>query len=675
MSVKRVNTPDYLYTTTLPVSSPPFTISLWANLSNESTYNQVLAAIDRPDVAGYQILGALEASGAVEGSPFRVYTYNGSDYGVAETTTGFHRFFWYHFAGVFTSSSLRAAFIDGGSKGTNTDVLSATPLELILCRRRRNDPIGSMHSGPSYIAEVAIWNTNLSDSEIDQLSSMVNPQNISSENLIAYWPLYDNPNDVIGTNHLTEVALVPPLLYSTTEHPNIGPLWIAPTITDQSTDTDAYYGQIVSFFVTTTGNPDPTYQWYLNGDAIDGETNSVIEITASEDTAGTYSCIVTNVAGSDTSDDIELQVYPYISDQSDDTTIEVGEDVTLMVTAGGYPSVSYQWYKNKILLDGEISPSISLTSAEKTDQGTYYCIVTNDIGEATSDDIELTVNSHEAGSRLPENLISEKNKRRSSSGWVLLLEFLWNSGEYYRVAQWKESVTFEEHEFTPMNIQFDSFEQKADGSLPSTTLRVSNITFPIEYQLQDPDRIVGSSCRLIWVNLDYLEEVYSEMEVTFTILDGSYDWQYIDLDLGMPNLLGKAFPEGRFIPEGCDNVFKDFDCGYTGIDIVDVDISEAGNVIVEVASHTFTTGDRITLDDVDGITPSLDGNYTGTVVDDTHISLDNTETSAYSGSYTGDSGKISFTYCRKTFSQCRTRQNSNRVLTFIGLRSGTIKLV
>jgi len=86
--------------------------------------------------------------------------------------------------------------------------------------------------------------------------------------------------------------------------------YVAPEITDQSTDTTVDIGDSVSLFITATGTPSPTYQWYKDGDLLPGETNDTLEFTATSDDVGTYTCVATNIAGDDTSDPIILGVLP-----------------------------------------------------------------------------------------------------------------------------------------------------------------------------------------------------------------------------------------------------------------------------------------------------------------------------------------------------------------------------
>lgn len=70
---------------------------------------------------------------------------------------------------------------------------------------------------------------------------------------------------------------------------------IVPTITAQSVSQSVVVGSFISLYVTATGLPTPTYQWYEDGDLLVGQTNSTYDFYAG--TTATYTCIVTNAIG------------------------------------------------------------------------------------------------------------------------------------------------------------------------------------------------------------------------------------------------------------------------------------------------------------------------------------------------------------------------------------------
>ncbi len=217
MSVVFNGTTQFLFSDqTFSVLTTPCTISVWFKADNV-TATATLAAIDFHAVASYRVLGALDAGGNVAGDPVRAYAYNGTAFGIATTTTGYPATTWTHACGTFASSTSRTAFINGGSKGTNTDSMTGTVNELTIGARRSASAVGFF---AGKIAQVAIWNTVLSDAQIAALASGTNPTAISPGSLIAYYPLLGDATPSVGTETLQNVGSP---TYDTDDSPGINP--------------------------------------------------------------------------------------------------------------------------------------------------------------------------------------------------------------------------------------------------------------------------------------------------------------------------------------------------------------------------------------------------------------------------------------------------------------------
>jgi hypothetical protein len=85
---------------------------------------------------------------------------------------------------------------------------------------------------------------------------------------------------------------------------------VAPTITTQPTNKTVTVGQSTSFSITATGTPAPTYQWQKNGTNISGATAATYNTPATVigDNGATFRCVVSNSAGSRTSNNATLTV-------------------------------------------------------------------------------------------------------------------------------------------------------------------------------------------------------------------------------------------------------------------------------------------------------------------------------------------------------------------------------
>jgi hypothetical protein len=128
-----------------------------------------------------------------------------------------------------------------------------------------------------------------------------------------------------------------------------------------------------------------TYQWRNNSVNISGATSASYTATA----GGSYSCVVTNICGSTTSNLISVTVNavpPASITAAGSTTFCSPGSVTLNANAGS--GLSYQWRLNS----GNISGATASSYAAGT-SGNYDCVVTNSCGSTTSNSISVTVNN------------------------------------------------------------------------------------------------------------------------------------------------------------------------------------------------------------------------------------------------------------------------------------------
>ena len=167
------------------------------------------------------------------------------------------------------------------------------------------------------------------------------------------------------------------------------------TLTTQPQSQTVTAGQNVLFSVAAGGTTPFSYQWTFNGVNLDGATNAMLTLTSVQAShAGSYSVIVTNVAGSVTSSNATLTVNvpPTIAPQPLSQTATAGQNVLFSVGAGGTAPFSYQWTFNGTNLAGATSSTLALTSVQTNNTGTYSVVVTNVAGSVTSFGATLTVN-------------------------------------------------------------------------------------------------------------------------------------------------------------------------------------------------------------------------------------------------------------------------------------------
>src|SRR5688572_850198 len=169
----------------------------------------------------------------------------------------------------------------------------------------------------------------------------------------------------------------------------------APVITNQPQNTTVFEGNVASFSVTATGTAPLNYQWRKNTANINGATSSTYVIpSATESDEGTYSVVVSNSAGSVTSNDATLTVNP--ANQLPTATINTpaagatyaGGDVINFSGTGTDPedgtlgSSSFEWYvmfhhdahthPGPTAPDGVTSGSFTIPNSGETSSNVFY---------------------------------------------------------------------------------------------------------------------------------------------------------------------------------------------------------------------------------------------------------------------------------------------------------------
>ncbi len=167
-----------------------------------------------------------------------------------------------------------------------------------------------------------------------------------------------------------------------------------------------------------TVNGGTSYQWYKNGVAITGATASTYTAT----TAGTYTAdIISGVCRGTASNSSVVTVSPLPAGNVTpvSATICAGSSVTLNVNGG----VSYQWYKNNVLITGATGATYSATTA-----GTYSADIINSAGckARATDDAVVTVTP------LPTGSISPSSVALCTNGSILLTVSGGTSYQWYK---------------------------------------------------------------------------------------------------------------------------------------------------------------------------------------------------------------------------------------------------
>jgi hypothetical protein len=129
----------------------------------------------------------------------------------ARTTATVSANTWFHACGVWSTTTSRTVYLNGGNAVENTGSSSPTGLA--------NTGIGAETTtgGPTKqwvgrLAEVALWNVVLVANEVRWLARGVSPLCIRPDALIGYWPLLSRTGNAIdyssGGNNLTDTNTV-----------------------------------------------------------------------------------------------------------------------------------------------------------------------------------------------------------------------------------------------------------------------------------------------------------------------------------------------------------------------------------------------------------------------------------------------------------------------------------
>ena len=178
-----------------------------------------------------------------------------------------------------------------------------------------------------------------------------------------------------------------------------------PAITAKPADQAVLPGVPAAFKVAVSGEG-LSYQWQSSTDNggtwsnISGATGASYSVTPKDTDNGTlYHCVVSNAAGSVTSDSAKLTVTPpkpSVATQPADQSVTAGQTATFTVAASSV-ELSYQWQSSADNggtwnnISGATAASYTLTTKE-SDNGTLFrCIVKNTGGSVTSDSAKLTV--------------------------------------------------------------------------------------------------------------------------------------------------------------------------------------------------------------------------------------------------------------------------------------------
>lgn len=183
---------------------------------------------------------------------------------------------------------------------------------------------------------------------------------------------------------------------------------IAPIITSQPLPSNVMQNAGATFTVSAAGSQPFTFNWEKSTDGSSWSTVSTSpDYTITQTTLADTSQIrvtVANAYGQAVSQTVNLTVQeqasvPSITTQPATTAQSLtGGQVQLTANAAGSGSLSWQWQKqigsSWANIPNAFLPTLTLDSVEMTDAGLYRVVVSNSMGQATSNTSTVTINEY-----------------------------------------------------------------------------------------------------------------------------------------------------------------------------------------------------------------------------------------------------------------------------------------
>jgi len=189
---------QYLEVTNTPVTSAPFTMSIWFNVVDLDQENFIFSIADK-DVSNNYWYIYTHTSGDL-----RFIAYDATTIAYCDTSTTFSPGTWNHACAIEAASNDRTIYLNAGGPENNTQDTSPANADRITIGTSADSSEAGFTNG--LLAEAAIYNVALTLSEITSLSKGISPLAIRPGNLVFYCPLIrDNDQDVIGGLSLTAI--------------------------------------------------------------------------------------------------------------------------------------------------------------------------------------------------------------------------------------------------------------------------------------------------------------------------------------------------------------------------------------------------------------------------------------------------------------------------------------
>lgn len=192
------------------VADYPFTMACWIYPDVVNIEQAPMALIDKDSVNSYFCDLHVYPNGTCG---LRIF--NGSQYEETTPTGAISASTWTHLCGVYSSSTSRSAFKNGGGKTTGTTSATLGNLDRMSVGAMLFQGQSILQPFNGKVAEAAIWNVALSDSEVAQLALGASPSLIRPDSLVMYLPLVRDILDLCEATAFTTTGT------AASDHPRV----------------------------------------------------------------------------------------------------------------------------------------------------------------------------------------------------------------------------------------------------------------------------------------------------------------------------------------------------------------------------------------------------------------------------------------------------------------------
>jgi len=181
-----------------------------------------------------------------------------------------------------------------------------------------------------------------------------------------------------------------------------------PSIKTQPLSQTSCETKTVEFSVEAEGDS-LTYQWFKNGNIINGAVSSkyIIQNLKKED-EGDYTVLIKGICEPPViSNPANLKVLRKleITQQPQDQTVTEGSTVKFAIFVTGDVK-KYQWRKNGTNLEGKTNNELIINNVQLSDSGYYDCVISNDCDTVKTNSVRLSVVKKGSGPFLSVNLLT-----------------------------------------------------------------------------------------------------------------------------------------------------------------------------------------------------------------------------------------------------------------------------